>query len=326
MDIEIIGTESLGVRGLCCFVRTGSKRILFDPGIALGFHRYGLLPHPFQVAVEERIQKKIIKRWSDATDIVISHFHGDHIPLVNANPYQFNAKKIIGLNSKVKIWSKSLSHLSLMEKKRANNLSLILKKDFIIGEGRTQEGLTFSEPMIHGEESRKKVTVMMTKIEENSRVFVHAPGIELLNDKAISQILDWEPDIALVDGTPLYLHNRLSGALIKRAWFNAKRLSQNINILILDHHIMRNYEGIKWIKRLSNETKNDVICAADFMKVPRMLLEAKRRSLYKDMYVPDGWHEAYAKGKVTTDHYWSMAKNCNLTAKYFIKKDLSKNP
>jgi len=41
MDIEIIGTESLGVRGLCCSVRTGSKRILFDPGIALGFHRYG---------------------------------------------------------------------------------------------------------------------------------------------------------------------------------------------------------------------------------------------------------------------------------------------
>ena len=317
MNIEIIGTESLGVRGLCCFVRTGSKRILFDPGIALGFHRYGLLPHPFQVAVDERIQKKIIKRWSDATDIVISHFHGDHIPLVDANPYQFNAKKIIGLNPKVKIWSKSLSHLSLMEKKRANELSLILKKDFIIGEGRKQGRVTFSEPMIHGEEGRRKVTVMMTKIEENGQVFVHAPGIELLNDKAISQILDWEPDIALVDGTPLYLHNRLSRALIKKAWSNAKRLSQNINILILDHHIMRNYEGIKWIKRLSDETKNIVICAADFMKVPRMLLEAKRRSLYKYMYVPDGWHEAYAKGKVTTNRYWSMAKNCKLTSKYF---------
>ena len=188
---------------------------------------------------------------------------------------------------------------------------------FIIGEGRTQEGVTFSESMIHGEESRREVTVMMTKIEEDGQVFVHAPGIELLNDKAISQILDWEPDIALVDGTPLYLHNRLSGALIKKAWSNAKRLSQNINILILDHHIMRNYEGIKWIKRLSKEMKNNVICAADFMKVPRMLLEAKRRSLYKYMYVPDGWHEAYAKGKVTTNHYWSMAKNCKLTCKYF---------
>ena len=317
MNIEIIGSESLGVRGLCCFVRTDSKRILFDPGIALGFYRYGLLPHPFQVAVDERIQKKIIKRWSDATDIVISHFHGDHIPLVDANPYQFNAKKIIGLNPKVKIWSKSLSHLSLMEKKRANELSLILKKDFIIGEGRKQGRVTFSEPMIHGEEGRRKVTVMMTKIEENGQVFVHAPGIELLNDRAISQILDWKPDIALVDGTPLYLHNRLSGALIKKAWSNAKRLSQNINILILDHHIMRNYEGIKWIKRLSNETKNNVICAADFMKVPRMLLEARRRSLYRDMHVPVGWHEAYAKGKVTTDHYWSMAKNCKLTCKYF---------
>ena len=41
--------------------------------------------------------------------------------------------------------------------------------------------------MIHGEEGRRKVTVMMTKIEEDGQVFVHAPGIELLNDRAISQ-------------------------------------------------------------------------------------------------------------------------------------------
>ncbi|NOQ32617.1 MAG: MBL fold metallo-hydrolase, partial [Methanosarcinales archaeon] len=90
MNIEIIGTESLGVRGLCCFVTTAKQRILIDPGIALGYNRYGLLPHPFQAAVDERIQKTIIQRWSEATDIVISHFHGDHIPLADANPYQFN--------------------------------------------------------------------------------------------------------------------------------------------------------------------------------------------------------------------------------------------
>jgi len=63
MKIEILGTESLGVRGLSCFVETGNRKILIDPGIALGYMKYKLLPHPFQIAVDERIQKKIVDRW-----------------------------------------------------------------------------------------------------------------------------------------------------------------------------------------------------------------------------------------------------------------------
>ena len=106
MKIEILGAGSLGVRSLCCFVQTENQKILIDPGIALGYLRYKLLPHPLQVAVDEKIQKKIIEVWSEATDIVISHFHGDHIPLANANPYQLNIEKIAGLNPKAKIWAK----------------------------------------------------------------------------------------------------------------------------------------------------------------------------------------------------------------------------
>ena len=47
MHIEIIGAESLGVRGLCCFVKTRDRNILIDPGIALGYVRHKLLPHTF---------------------------------------------------------------------------------------------------------------------------------------------------------------------------------------------------------------------------------------------------------------------------------------
>ncbi|NIA19462.1 MAG: hypothetical protein GWP07_03380, partial [Xanthomonadaceae bacterium] len=49
MGIEIIGTESLGVRGMCCLVTAGKRRILIDPGVALGYRRHGLPPHPYQV-------------------------------------------------------------------------------------------------------------------------------------------------------------------------------------------------------------------------------------------------------------------------------------
>jgi hypothetical protein len=90
MRIEIIGTESLGIRGLCCEVETKERKILIDPGIALGYNTYGLLSHPFQVAVGA------------------SHYRGDHIPLVDANPYQLKAAKIRTLRQDIRIWAQIL--------------------------------------------------------------------------------------------------------------------------------------------------------------------------------------------------------------------------
>jgi predicted metallo-beta-lactamase superfamily hydrolase len=77
MNVEIIGAESLGVRGLCCFVETKDRKILIDPGVALGYVRHKLLPHPIQIAIDEKVQKRIMDVWNEATDIVLSHFHGD---------------------------------------------------------------------------------------------------------------------------------------------------------------------------------------------------------------------------------------------------------
>ena len=307
MKIEIIGTETLGVRGMCCFVRTKNRRILIDPGIALGYHRYGLLPHPFQVAVDERKQKEIVKRWAEATDIVISHFHGEHTPLPDANPYQFSVNKVIRLNPTAKIWTKSPSHLSPIESQRAKTLSGILNKNFNVAEDINDGPITFSMPVIHGDINDTLTTVIMVRIKEN-HTFVHAAGIQLLNDKAISQILDWKPDVAFIDGPPLYLFHRISERQVGKAWHNAKELSSNIDTLILDHHLMRSHKGIEWIERLSDKTGRKVLCGADFMHKHRMLLEAGRRTLYNEMPVPLEWHEAYAKKQVSTEQYWESAR------------------
>lgn len=47
MKIEILATESLGVRGICCFVETKKRKILIDLGVALGYKKAGLLPQNF---------------------------------------------------------------------------------------------------------------------------------------------------------------------------------------------------------------------------------------------------------------------------------------
>lgn len=91
MNIEIIGAESLGVCGLSCAVEVKDRKSVIDPGLALGYHRYRLLPNPAQVAIGEQVRRKILTALRDATDAVMSHFHDDHVPLPKANTYQLKA-------------------------------------------------------------------------------------------------------------------------------------------------------------------------------------------------------------------------------------------
>ncbi len=305
MQIEIIGAESLGVRGLCCLVTVADRKILIDPGIALGFLRNGRMPHPAQVAVGETIREKIIQAWGLATDIVISHFHGDHVPLADANPYQLDADRIEDLNPGVRIWTKSPGSLSDKEQKRF--IALQERLDARWPEGTAGiHPLCFSVPVPHGEATSRNETVMMTRIEDDT-VFVHAADIQLLDDDTVDVVLEWQPDILLAGGPPLYLEY-LNPELRHRAWLNALRLANSVDILVLDHHLMRSHEGLQWLDRLSSQSGRKVLCAADFMAAPRRLLEAERKMLYDQMPVPLEWHQDYAKGRISTRDFQASEK------------------
>ncbi len=304
MHIEILGTESLGVRGLSCVVEVEDRRIVIDPGLALGYRRHGLLPHPAQVAVGEQVRRKIIAALQDATDVVMSHLHGDHVPLPDANPYQLKAQQVAPLCQTARFWISGPEGLSNDMAHRREAMRDVLGRDLPNAEGQRDGPLGFSWPMPHGERHGRLGTVMMTRIESKDTAFVHASDIQLLDGEAVSSILAWRPNIALVGGPPLYLP-WLSSKRRQVAWENALRLAHHIDTLILDHHLLRCEEGLSWLSRLSSETGHRVICAADFMERPRRLLEARREQLYKKMPVPKGWHEAYARGDADTAAYRS---------------------
>ena len=303
MHIEILGAESLGVRGLSCVVEVKGRKIVIDPGLALGYQRYGLLPHPAQVAVGEQVRRKIIAALKEATDVVLSHFHGDHVPLPDANPYQLRAQQVAPLCRAIRFWAKGPEGLSHNMARRREALCKTLGRNLPNAEGqRDGPVMTFSLPVLHGGRRSKLGTVMMTRIEDAGDVFVHASDIQLLDGKAVSLVLAWRPNMVLVGGPPLYLP-WLSSEQRKRAWENALRLARGVETLILDHHLLRSEKGLSWLGRLSSGTGHGVICGADFMGYPRRLLEARRRQLYDEMPVPEGWHEAYARGDADTSPY-----------------------
>ena len=303
MNVTILGTESLGVRGLSCAVEVMGRKVVIDPGIALGFRRNGLLPHPAQVAVGEQIRRKIASALQEATDIVFSHFHGDHIPLADANPYQLNAHQVAPLLRTIRIWSKGPDGLSRNMASRREALIEILGRDLPNAEGQRDGSLTFSIPVPHGDPHTSPNTVMMTRIEDDDGVFVHASDIQLLNEEAVTLILAWQPNIVLASGPPLYLA-KLSAQQRRQAWENGLRLALGgVNTLILDHHLLRCEAGLRWLDRLAAVSGKRVLCAADFMDRPRRLLEGRRAQLYKEMPVYEGWHEAYENGNSDTNAY-----------------------
>lgn len=302
MSLDIIGAESMGVRSLCCLVTFLGRRIVIDPGISLGYCRYGLLPHPLQVAAGCRVRDQIVRALTNATDVVFSHFHGDHVPLVDANPYQLSVRALPSNFGQLHCWSKSVDDAAPVMSKRFYDLAALLGKNMHVSENRSVGVLRFSGALPHGRADSHMGALMMTRIEMADQVFVHASDIQLLDDRAVDQVIDWQPDIVLVGGPPLYL-KRLDSADQERAWNNALRLVQSIRVVILDHHLMRSEKGIVWLDALSAAAGRKVYCAADFMGRPRWLLEANRTKLYEQMPVPDGWHNSYASGQLNVDDY-----------------------
>jgi uncharacterized protein len=302
VKIQILGAESLGVRGLCCRVEAGGRVIVIDPGVALGNWRYKLPPHPVQIAEGRAVRRRIVAALDGATDMVFSHFHGDHVPLFEPNPYQLGFSHLPPGIKSLRVWSLSPAGQSFTSQARARALMDLLGPHFEVAEGLADGPLRFSHAVPHGAGGLPFGSVMMTRVELGGRVFVHASDNQLLGAATIDRILDWAPHCVLAAGPPLYLA-QLDAGQRSRAWDNARRLAAGVDTLILDHHLMRSLEGLTWLEALSSEAGKRILCAADFMDRPRELLEARRRALYAAMPVRPGWHEDYARGKARVDDF-----------------------
>jgi hypothetical protein len=294
--IEILGTESLGVRGLSCVVRTHGRIIVIDPGVALGYVRHGLMPHPRQVAEGVQVRRRILAALEDATDVVLSHYHGDHIPLQNANPYQLSIDDLPPGFAQVRCWAKGIDDLNERMRQRALDLARVCGDNWIEAEGGEAGILRFSPPVPHGSRDTHLGSVMMTRIELDCGVFAHASDIQLLDSESIDILLAWAPDTVLAAGPPLYLE-QLTDEHRSRAWDNALRLAAGVDILILDHHLLRSAEGEGWLASLSVAAGKQVLCAADYMGTRRLLFEARREEMYQNQPVAQDWHERYAAGE-----------------------------
>jgi predicted metallo-beta-lactamase superfamily hydrolase len=183
--LKIIAAESLGVRGLCCKVDLGSRCIVIDPGVALGYLRHGLLPHPLQVAIGEQLRENILAVLEQATDVVFSHFHGDHIPLAEANPYQLSMHDLPSRFHQLRGWCLSPEGSSAKMEKRFQDLERVLGSNLQIANGRRDGPLSFSRAAPHGKSGGRFGTVMMTQGNRTKIIPFQEPLVSSLHPMQI---------------------------------------------------------------------------------------------------------------------------------------------
>ncbi len=295
MEITILGCESMGARSMAVAVRTDDRRIVIDPGVALGMLRAGLQPHPLEYAAAEATRTRILDALAGATDVVVTHYHGDHIPLTAPALSQLGCADLPDLTG-VRLWCKGPGGISRTSLARRSDLEHCLGRSPGNAEGTGDAHIHCSHGVLHGSPASHLGEVMMVRITEGDEIFVYASDMQMLDDAAVATIYAWAPATLLASGPPLYLKT-LSMHDRKSAWINALFLAGVVPTLVLDHHLMRSRTGIAWLDHLAAHTANRVCCGAAFMGGDLQLLEANRPSLYAQRPVPEGWHEAYARGE-----------------------------
>lgn len=278
MKVEILATESLGVRSMSCLVTAGSLRILIDPGVALGPRRYGLSPHRREVQTLWERWFGIKKALRTADIVVITHYHYDH----------FNPQEPELFRGKILFVKDPERRINSSQKHRASaflpELSGIARIEIADGRVFSFGGvlLRFSEPVPHGE-TVKRGYVIQVLVEHGGFRFLHTSDVggyplEGQNEFA----LFWAPDLIFLDGPSTYM---ASGRVPEKAIWNMAELlrSGRLKKLIVDHHLLRGWNWKHKVKNLMEEARKrgvDLLTAAEFMGTREMPLEARRKELY----------------------------------------------
>lgn len=263
---------------MATFLDTEDTTILIDPSAALGPKRFGLPPHKLEFEALEEAWGIITEYAMDSEIIIITHYHYDH----------HNRKRNLEIyKNKILFVKDPINNINASQKWRAraflNKVRDLAKKiivadnsQFFVGE----TNILFSPPLPHGPAGTKLGFVLSVLVESSNKKFLFTSDVEgLLDNSHVDFILQTKPHIIYVDGPPVYLgQKKLSRELLDLSVSNLIHIQQKLNpLIILDHHLTRDIDFRNIVKPL-----NGFITAAEFMKKPLRLLEAKRRDLWKN--------------------------------------------
>jgi len=281
-NLNILASESLGVRSMAAVVYGGDFKLIVDPGLALAPRRARLGPGAEEVEAAARVQRSLRNELNGATHVAITHFHGDHHPMAEADSSQLSALKVSRSLAEAELFSIGKKEISKRQTHRKYLLEKLIGRKTIDAAGQTFGPFTFSLPVPHGEGGHRSSSVMMVLVDTGEHMVAHGSDIQLLNDPAVDILCEWGADVAFVGGPPVYLLGNRTD-ILDAAAARLRRLAAACGTVVVDHHVMRSDDGARWLDRQRLELGN-VCSAAEYMGKDRLLLEAHRKQLSRRPY------------------------------------------
>ena len=285
MNLRFLASDSLGTRSMCSLIETKCGRIMIDPGAALGPRRYGLRPHEIEFETLKKHKEKIVEEAKDVDLFIITHYHYDHFPRPRENIEWLKGKRILikdplNMINFSQRW-RSKIFLDKLRKVEARP-KVADSKRFRLGRCK----IRFSNPVKHGNDERLGYILEVLIETDDGRILYTSDVEGIVDDDQLNFILKSEPNIIICDGPMTYmLGTRFSEMDLRNSILNLVKVlnMETVDVLILDHHLLRDLEWRTWLKPIFEEggiLNKKVFTAASYMGVEENLLEARRRELY----------------------------------------------
>lgn len=283
--VELIGFDSFGIRSMATFMESLDVTVFVDPAVSIAPIRYGLPPHEVELRRLEEVAAKITLRAYESEVIVITHYHYDHHDLGELVPVDIYRGKVVLIKD-------PRNDINVSQRIRASRfLKRIegLPKEIKIADSRTltYRGtfIAISSPTPHGP-SPKLGYVVQVFIKDSESSVLHTSDVEgPVNDDALAFMLNNPADLVIVDGPPTYLSGLREGvsdpdvAVLKLTRYLS---SSNPRYLVLDHHLLRDLNYLRFYESLRPCLKGArLVTAAEYMGRDPDLLEARRKELYE---------------------------------------------
>ncbi|MFN4132842.1 MAG: MBL fold metallo-hydrolase [Candidatus Hadarchaeales archaeon] len=305
-----LAAESFGVRSLAVAVETDDVKIVVDPGSALG-PRFNLPPHEKEYFALASSRKRIFGAARRADVLTISHYHFDHyLPgfedwtWILSSPELaeglYRGKLILAKDpgERINVSQRKRGHMFWKMCSEIAELKAADGRSFEFGRTRVE----FSQPVFHGGSDALGYEVMLT-VKTPGCAFVHASDVQgPVEERALEQILLEKPDAVMIGGPPTYLKGfKVGEKEVERARENLKKLAGAVELLIVDHHLLRDagyMEFLAPVVREAERKSHRVMTAAEAAGEKPGLLEAFRRELHEKRPVPPEWYEKLERGEL----------------------------
>ncbi|MCK4845661.1 MAG: MBL fold metallo-hydrolase [Candidatus Heimdallarchaeota archaeon] len=314
MKVYPIACESLGTRSFSHIVVTDDVVIMIDPSVSLAPTRFGLPPHPLEIAASWKSRRTILDLIDKVDVIIQTHYHADHYTMGFQRNYEFTNRKtfeVIYSQDKIILAKDHKHHLNFNQQKRAKWLWKKKNLDIKIADSSEYEfgdtKITFSDPVFHGIDS-KRGCVVETFIEDCKSSYLYSSDVcGPATKEATDFVLEKSPDTVILDGPTVY-HPNVTQEEKEVAFSNLKLIVDNIPNVYIDHHFLR----IKnWSEILKEKIGKVLPSFSQLNNQKPFLLEAIRKELHQLHPVNEKFYTNFNNGIYSREKFNQLLKDFN---------------